>query len=235
MGRVFLTAEWRNLALLSFPIDAAVLAARLPPGLELDLWEGQTFVSLVGFQFLHTKVLGAPAGPYRNFPEVNLRYYVRRGAKRGVVFIKEIVPHRIVAWLARTLYSENYVSLPMRTDVDSGQHAEYRWTRDSTDHWLRVTALGDAAIPTAGSLDEFITDHQWGYSVKGGGECYEYRVERPPWRVFPVASYDFRVDAEAIYGREFAAALRAKPVSAILAEGSAIAVSFGEKVTGRNS
>ena len=88
----------------------------------------------------------------------------------------------------------------MRTDVDSGQHAEYRWTRDSTDHWLRVTALGDAAIPTAGSLDEFITDHQWGYSVKGGGECYEYRVERPPWRVFPVASYDFRVDAEGVRG-----------------------------------
>ena len=153
MSKVFLTAEWRNLVLLSFPIDAAVLDAYLPPGLELDLWQGQALVSLVGFQFLHTKILGAPAGPYSDFPEVNLRFYVRNGPKRGVVFIKEIVPHRVIAWLARTLYSENYVSLPMRTDVDPGQRAEYRWIRDSTDHWIRVAASGPAAFPSEGSLD----------------------------------------------------------------------------------
>jgi len=233
--RVFLTAEWRNLVLLSFPIDSAVLSAYLPRGLELDLWQGQALVSLVGFQFLRTKVLRTPAGPYRNFPEVNLRFYVRNGDKRGVVFIKEIVPHRVVAWLAQTLYSENYISLPMRSDVDPGRHAEYRWTRDSIDHWLRVTASGPPDFPAAGSLDEFIVEHQWGYSVKSGGDCFAYRVERPRWRVYPVASYDFRVDTELIYGREFVPALRSKPVSAILAEGSAISVSFGEKVKDRNS
>jgi uncharacterized protein YqjF (DUF2071 family) len=238
-SRVFLTAEWRNLVLLSFPIERAVLDARLPRGLALDLWEGQALVSLVGFQFLHTKVLGAPAAPYRDFPEVNLRYYVRSGPKRGVVFIKEIVPHGVIAWLARTLYSENYVSLPMRTDVDPGRRAEYSWTLaerdDSTDHSIRVVASGPAAYPPPGSLEEFIIEHQWGYSVKDGGECFEYRVERPPWRVYPVESYGFRVDAGRVYGPEFAPALKMKPVSVILAEGSAISVSFGRKITDRSS
>jgi uncharacterized protein YqjF (DUF2071 family) len=236
-SRVFLTAEWRDLAVLSFPIEAGVLAPHLPYGLELDLWEGQALVSLVGFQFLDTRVLGVPAWPYRNFTEVNLRFYVRRlandGVRRGVVFIKEIVPYGVVAWLARTLYNENYVSLPMRTAVEPGR-AEYRWTRRGADNWIGVRTSGQPSFPVAGSIDEFIIEHQWGYSATRSGECLEYRVERPQWRTFPVTSHDMAVDSQ-VYGAKFAAALAAEPISVILAEGSGVSVSFGEKITGRSS
>src|SRR4026208_556537 len=92
----FLTAEWRRLAMLSFEIDPRVLSPLVPAGTELDEWQGRTFASLVGFLFLDTRVFGLAVPFHRNFEEVNLRFYVRRmasdGLRRGVVFVKEIVP-----------------------------------------------------------------------------------------------------------------------------------------------
>src|SRR5262245_39598094 len=114
----FLTAHWCDLAMLNYEVSPAVLSDLIPAGTELDSWGGHTFVSMVGFRFLRTRVLGLAVPGHSNFDEVNLRFYVRRNAhdgwRRGVVFVKEIVPHRAIAWLARALYNENYVALPMR-------------------------------------------------------------------------------------------------------------------------
>ena len=237
--RVFLTAEWRDLALLTFAADQSVLIPHLPPGLELDLWDGRAFASLVGFQFLHTSVLGVPAWPWRDFPEVNLRFYVRRrareGPRRGVVFVKEIVPHRMVAWIARTLYGENYVSLPMRTTFQTGRRAEYSWQHAGAENRFSVMASDQPFYPQPGSIEDFILDHHWGYSRSRRGECVEYFVDRPAWRIFPVTGHTIRIDTERAYGTPFARALDAQPISAILAEGSPISVSFGRTVTGSPS
>src|SRR5262245_60741200 len=122
--RRFLTAEWRHLVMLNYEIDPAALRARVPAGTELDSWNGKTFVSLVGFRVLRTRVLGVPVLFHRSsigkgisrtswgsFEEVNLRFYVRRrapeGWRRGVVFVKEIVPKAAVAAVARWVYNEN--------------------------------------------------------------------------------------------------------------------------------
>src|SRR5579864_4477520 len=106
----FLTAEWRNLAMLNYEIDPNLLREYVPAGVELDQWNGHTFMSLVGFSFLNTKVLGLPIPFHRNFEEVNLRFYVRRNTRneirRGVVFIKEIVPRWAIAFVARSVYGE---------------------------------------------------------------------------------------------------------------------------------
>ncbi|HTO08358.1 MAG TPA: DUF2071 domain-containing protein, partial [Myxococcota bacterium] len=121
LGPVFLTAEWRDLAMLNYEIDPAVLEPRVPAGTELDAWSGRTFVSVVGFRFLRTRVLGVPVPYHVDFDEVNLRFYVRRksGAdwRRGVVFVKEIVPRRAIALVARVAYAENYVAHPMRHSI----------------------------------------------------------------------------------------------------------------------
>src|SRR4051794_21434553 len=134
MQRVFLTAEWRYLAMLNYEIDPQVLLPRVPRGTELDLWQGRALVSMVGFRFLDTRVRGLSFPFHRDFDEVNLRFYVRRhpsdGARRGVVFIKEIVPRHAIAYIARALYNENYVCLPMRSELKTDQHslrASYRW------------------------------------------------------------------------------------------------------------
>ena len=114
----FLTAEWRDLVMLNYEIDPGILAGLVPAGTELDLWQGRALVSVVGFHFRRTRVMGVAIPGHSNFEEVNLRFYVRRegpeGWRRGVVFVKEIVPRFAIAWVARALYNENYVALPMR-------------------------------------------------------------------------------------------------------------------------
>jgi uncharacterized protein YqjF (DUF2071 family) len=237
--RPFLTAEWRHLAMLNYLVEPAVLAPFVPAGTELDAWQDRTFVSVVGFLFLDTRVLGAAIPWHRDFEEVNLRFYVRRhapdGVRRGVVFIKEIVSRWAIAATARLLYGEKYESLPMRHMVPAEgaarpAHAEYLWRSRGLWNRLHLAPSGEAAEAGAGSEEEFITEHYWGYSRLRGGGTVEYRVEHPRWRVWQAASALLECDAANLYGRQFAAALAASPSSAFLADGSPVTVYRGERI-----
>ena len=232
--KIFLTAEWRQLAMLNYEIEPAVLERFVPAGTELDSFGGKTFVSMVGFRFLNTRVWGIPFPFHRNFEEVNLRFYVRRraddGWRRGVVFIKEIVPRAVIAFAARKLYNENYVALPMAHAVDATT-AEYSWRFAGRPNRLKVVMRGELAELRAGSEAEFITEHYWGYSRQPDGATMEYRVEHPRWRVCEAAAAELDCDVAGLYGREFKAALQGRPASAFLADGSAVTVSCGQRLT----
>jgi len=237
MARVFLTAEWRHLALLNYEVDRALLRPRVPPGTELDLFQGKAFVSLVGFQFLNTRVRGIPVPFHCNFEEVNLRFYVRRRdageLKRGVVFIQEIVPRRAIAAIARWAYHENYRALPMSHAISQqsgGPRVEYSWRLGHCANRLAVAAAGAARALTEGSLDEFVSEHYWGYCAQPGGGTMEYHVAHPRWRVWDVTRAEFSGDAAALYGAELAGVLSRPPDSAFLAEGSAVTVYDGRKL-----
>jgi hypothetical protein len=236
----FLTAQWRYLAMANYAIDPAALVPSIPPGTELDLRDGNAYVSVVGFLFLNTRVWGVPVPLHRDFEEVNLRFYVRRdgpdGPRRGVAFVKEIVPRRAVAALARLLYGENYVALPMRHayDLERGElkregSVEYGWRHCGEWNRLRVRTAGPAARPAAGSTEEFIAEHYWGYAAAGGC-AVEYRVEHPPWTVRQAAEVDLRCNAGELYGPQFAGALSRPPDSAFVAEGSAVTVHAGCRI-----
>jgi uncharacterized protein YqjF (DUF2071 family) len=231
--KVFLTAEWRRLAMLNYEIEPAALKPFVPAGTELDAFAGRTYVSLVGFRFLKARVWGIPFPFHRNFDEVNLRFYVRRraadGWRRGVVFIKEIVPRAAIAVAARKFYNENYVSLPMAHKLDA-RSAEYSWRFGGRRNRLKVVTAGGFQELRAGSEAEFITEHYWGYSLQPDGPTLEYRVEHPRWRVAEAAEAHLECDAARLYGRAFAGALSVKPASAFLAEGSAVAVYRGERL-----
>jgi hypothetical protein len=231
----FLTAEWRHLAMLNYLVEPAVLAPFVPTGTELDAWQGRTFASVVGFLFLDTRVLGVAVPGHRDFAEVNLRFYVRRqaadGVRRGVVFIKEIVPRWAIAATARLLYGEKYVALPMRHEVTESQ-VTYLWRHRGVWSRLQVSPRGEPAAARPGSEEEFITEHYWGYSRLRGGGTVEYRVEHPRWRVWNAEAASLECDVAALYGPQFAAALAAGPSSAFLADGSPVTVYRGERITG---
>lgn len=234
---IFLRAEWRWLAMMNYVIDPALLRAYIPLGTELDLWEGKAYVSMVGFLFLRTKVLGVPIPFHRNFEEVNLRMYVRRkgpeGWRRGVVFIKEIVPRRAIAQVARTLYNENYVAMPMAHHIKldpqgiTDGEVEYLWRYRDDWNQLRLVPSGAGRDLVPGSEAEFITEHYWGYARQRNGGTMEYQVEHPRWRVWSATEATLECDVEDIYAPEFCEALNGPPESAFLAEGSKIVVRKG--------
>ncbi len=236
---IFLKAEWRHLAMLNFEIDPRRLLSKVPRGTELDAWNGKILVSMVGFRFLDTRVLGLPVPFHRNFEEVNLRFYVRRrgpeGWRRGVVFIREIVPRWAIAAVARWLYNEPYLALPMRHSIlersaHGSPRVEYDWRHQGRWNRMQAQTTGALQAITPGSEEEFITEHYWGYTAQKDGGALEYQVEHPPWRVWQVQESSLDCNATALYGPEFAAVLAGKPSSTFVAEGSAVAVRQGVRI-----
>ena len=234
---IFLTAEWRDLVMLNYEVDGSLLKQYVPAGTELDIWNGRVFVSLVGFLFLNTRVFGVPIPLHRNFEEVNLRFYVRRQmqdeVRRGVVFIREIVPRFAIATVARVFYNENYVSLPMSHRIQHSSKrktVEYSWKTKAGLNRIGLVTAGEPELSAPGSEEQFITEHYWGYAVQRNAGCTEYRVAHPPWRVWRATSAQFEGDMAAHYGSDLAQVLQGRPNSAFLAEGSDVTVYRGRKL-----
>ena len=236
--RVFLSAEWRDLVMLNYEADPALLKACVPRGAELDSFGGRTFVSLVGFRFLHTKLFGALPVPFHtNFDEVNLRFYVRGEidgeVRRGVVFIREIVPRAAIAFVARLAYGENYFSYPMRHALKMSPAAEmarYEWRLNGQWCALEAKISGEPRSAAEGSLEQFITEHYWGYSTARDSGTLEYHVSHVPWRVWISSQANFSGNADAIYGPELGAIIRRPPDSAFVADGSPVLVFAGRRI-----
>jgi uncharacterized protein YqjF (DUF2071 family) len=227
MTRAFLTAEWRSLVMINYAIDAARLQPLVPSGTELDLWRGEALVSMVGFRFLNTRLLGIPIPFHRDFTEVNLRFYVRHRAadewRRGVTFVRELVPRTAIAWMARAIYNEPYLAVPMQHRVDGGEY-DYSWRFKGTWHRLGAAVHSPSAEMRPGSEEEFVFEHYWGYTRQRDGGTIEYAVEHPRWRVWTVDRSWLDCDVRALYGVEFVDALGAEPRSAFVAEGSPVTV-----------
>jgi uncharacterized protein YqjF (DUF2071 family) len=229
----FLTAEWRHLVMLNYAVERTLLEPLVPPGLELDEFDGIAYVSVVGFLFLRTRVFGIAFPFHRNFEEVNLRFYVRHraaeGWRRGVVFVREMVPRRAIAALAQRFYGEPYVACPMSHAIEregDRLRCRYAWRRQQRDEFISATASGSPVLVAPGSLEEFITEHYWGYTSRRG-QCAQYQVEHPPWRVWHATDVLFEADVAGLYGLRFAAPLSAPPASAFIAEGSPVVVRRG--------
>ncbi len=237
--RPFLTARWEHLVLLNYEVDPALLRPLVPAGTELDFWGGRCWMSLVGFRFLDTRLLGVPIPGHRDFDEVNLRFYVRRmdeggSPRRAVVFVRELVPRWAIATLARLIYNEPYLAVPMshqvRVTPESGGTAAYRWRFQGEPFALAAEASGAAQPLSPGSEAEFITEHYWGYTRQRDGGTLEYQVEHPSWRVWNATKSSFTGPGETLYGREFGAILARPAASAFLALGSAVAVHKGVRL-----
>ena len=242
MAATFLTAEWRHLAMLNYEVDPDLLRPLVPAGTELDAWSGRTFVSVVGFLFLKTKVLGVGIPFHRDFEEINLRFYVRRRmegeeARRGVVFVREIVPRWAIAAVARWVYGEKYVACPMRSTVEPPAGGAGRlsngWRSGGEEHALDVTFGGPVALPAPGSEEEFITEHYWGYAAQRDGSAVEYRVEHPQWQVWAASDASLSAGVGGFYGEQWAPFLSAEPSSAFVADGSPIVVRRGSRLAAR--
>lgn len=220
----------------NYAVDSKILLRHLPAKTEIDLWNDTCYVSLVGFMFLNTKIKGIKIPFHVNFEEVNLRFYVRYNDhgtwKRGVVFVKEIVPKPALTFVANTVYNENYETLPMKHEWETTENSltvSYAWKKE---RWHSFETVADATSTniSEGSEEEFITEHFWGYTKINEKQTSEYGVEHPRWNVYPVKQYSVDVDFGLLYGSEFNFLTKERPRSIFLAEGSEIAVKAGIKI-----
>lgn len=233
----FLHAAWEKLAIANYWVDSSILRPFVPLGTELDLWQGKCYVSLVGFMFLNTRLMGVKVPFHVDFEEVNMRFYVKRfdGAqwKRGVVFIKEFVPKPALAWVANTIYGEHYAVAKMRHQWNlaaDSLEVSYGWKWQGKWQTIFLNASPVAVQMEQGSEVEFITEHYWGYVRINDHLSYEYEVTHPKWAHYPVKEFSIQVDFGKVYGPAFAALSDHRPVSVMLAEGSDITVEQSRKI-----
>lgn len=232
--RRFLSARWEYLAMFNYEIDPQILQEHLPPYTEPDLYHGKALVSIVGFLFNDCRVLGIPWPGFRNFEEVNLRYYIKhfngRKWERGVGFISEIVPSGIVAGIANTFYNEHYSKALMKhsiTKTTDTVEATFTWKRKNEAwNYMRVTANNSLQEIIPGSEEEFILEHYVGYNKLNNDTTIAYHVKHPRWQVYEVTDAKLICNAEKLYGKSFAHFINGcEPHSVFLAKGSDVTVS----------
>jgi uncharacterized protein YqjF (DUF2071 family) len=236
-NRTFLKAQWINLLMLNYEVDPAVLKPYLPAYTELDLWQGKALVSMVGFLFKDTRVLGIKWPFHINFEEVNLRFYVKhfdgKDWKRGAVFVSEIVPKHIIALIANKLYREHYSAMPMRHSITaSGSSTDYLYEWKHEGSWNKLGGSVNNKFEPIGpnSPEAFIFEHYWGYNIWNDKVTMEYQVEHVSWEVAQVMEPVFEADIAELYGAAFVPYLSVKPYSAFFAKGSDIGIRMGKKI-----
>jgi uncharacterized protein YqjF (DUF2071 family) len=233
MTDTFLSARWENLIMANYSVNPEVLMPYLPNGVELDIYNNKTYVSLVGFMFKKTSLFHIPIPFLGTFEEINLRFYVKRvegnTIKRGVVFINETVPYKLVAWLANKLYKEHYTSIPTKNVIETEgvtNNIRYKWKINKKWNLLSVCTAKEKEQMIAGSLDEFIFEHYYGYTKINSSETQEYKVNHPRWLVNKVLDHSIQCDFKAMYGNDFEFLNLQVPDSVIVAEGSSVTINW---------
>ena len=233
MANTFLRAKWQNLIMANYEIDSNCLLPYLPKGVELDYFQGKTYVSLVGFLFQDTSIFNIPIPQIGTFEEVNLRFYVVRKIgnelRRGVVFINETVPNKIVAKIANKLYKEHYTAVPTKHKWIVNENEKeilYQIKVKSLWNTIKVVASAQKIKLENDSIEEFILEHYFGYTKVDESESIEYKINHPRWDIYPIHNYIIDFDFAAFYGENFNQLNNVKPNSVILAEGSDISVDW---------
>lgn len=213
----------------NYAVDPSLLDPYLPHGVEMDEHNGKCYLSLVGFLFETTHLFNIPFPFAFTFEEVNLRFYVRRKVgdqmRRGVVFINETVPFRIIARVANTLYREHYTAVPTKHSINispTRSKIRYEWKKNKKWDHLGVESDVNSREMQPGSLEEFIFEHYYGYTRINDKLSQEYRIQHPRWRVNTVLHYSVHCDFAAMYGEPFAFLTDTKPDAVFLAEGSPV-------------
>jgi uncharacterized protein len=230
---IFLEANWQNIIMANYAVPQTLLTPYLPKGVELDLYKGEAYISLVGFLFKNTKLFSIPIPYFGTFEEVNLRFYVIRKEdntiKRGVVFISETVPYKIVAWLANKLYHESYTTVKTKHQWDftkTTKVIKYDWKVGENWNSIGVEAQLIASEMQTNTIEEFIFEHYYGYAKVNEHETEEYNLYHPSWKINKVVNHTITCNFKAMYGTHFELLNSISPQSVLLAEGSGVSVNW---------
>jgi hypothetical protein len=237
-----MTARFADIVALNFQIDPKILEPFVPRGVELDFYEGETYVSLVALVLRRVRVWGIPIHVVGGFGEFNLRYYVRRKSgeqlSSGACFLKDYVSSSTAAWILGSAFKASFNRIKMvyenegfgSKDPQVVPRVDYRWKVG--DHWNRIRVVARKRIERKGPGTKvgFILEHSSKFSSRGG--CtYEYKVQQPSWTIWDAAQATFTCDVKKLFGAEFEKPLSRRPVSVFVAGGSDVTIFSSNKIS----
>lgn len=230
---IFLKANWEHIIMANYEIDPEILIPFLPRGVSLDLFEGKAYVSLVGFMFKKTKIFNIPIPWLGTFEEINLRFYVKRKdgdtIKRGVVFVNETIPYRLVAWMANKLYKEHYTVVPTKhhfNQTEQNQQLKFEWLLNKKWNSIFVEAATQSRAMESNSFEQFIYEHYYGYTKVNEDTTEEYRLQHPSWAVYNVYNHTIDCNFSEMYGDEFSILNHSQPAAVFVAKGSSVKIEW---------
>ena len=94
----------------------------------------------------------------------------------------------------------------------------------------RSNADGNPSLAAEGGLEQFISEHYWGYSRRRDGRSLEYHVAHEPWRIWRASNAAFEGDGAALYGSDLGGVVARPPRSAFIADGSAVLVYAARRI-----
>lgn len=179
--------SWRDLLFAHWPVPAERMRALVPAPLELDVFEGDAWVTLAPFRVAGLRLRGLPPFPgVSDFPELNLRTYVRAAGRAGVWFFSLDAASAMAVTAARTLYRLPYHHAAMRLARANGwiDYSSRRMRGDAVFE-ARYRPTGEAILPVPGTLAHFLTERYALYTVLRNGRVLGVQIHHSPWNVQP--------------------------------------------------
>jgi uncharacterized protein YqjF (DUF2071 family) len=189
--QVVMRQDWHHLLFLHWEIPPAELQARLPPGLEVDTFEGKAYVGLVPFTLTGVRPILAPPLPWiSSFHEINVRTYVHRdGRDPGVWFFSLDASSTIAVAAARAMYKLPYFYSHIDCSAagnDVTFHARREDARGPMPANARVR-YGPTDMPPSraqvGSLEFFLVERYLLYTADEEHNLYRARVHHQPYPI----------------------------------------------------
>lgn len=183
-----MTQSWHDVLFAHWPVSADALCARIPSGLELDLFNGRAWISIVPFHMTNVAPRGVPQLPLLSaFPELNVRTYVRVGDRPGVYFFSLDAGSQVAVWVARILFNLPYHPAFIDVVMKDGwiEYTSQRMRRGGAhaDFSTRYRPAGPVAAATPGSLDFFLTERYCLYTVNEKLRLRRLEIHHAPWRL----------------------------------------------------
>ncbi len=187
-GRAILSMGWRDVLFAHYRADAARIAATLPPGIELDTFDGSAWLSVVPFRLTRVRLRAMPIvlPGFGDVPELNLRTYVRAGARRGIYFYTLDAGSPVAAAAARVMTGLPYVPARMRVRTDAGWLAfeSERARRGAPDVRFRARfrPTGPTFATRGETLEAFLHD-RFAFFTPRFGRIVAGEVAHAPWQL----------------------------------------------------
>ena len=180
-----MTQTWHDLLFAHWPIDAGILREKVPPEFELDLFDRTAWLGIVPFHMTNVAPRGVPALPWiSEFPELNVRTYVRVGDRPGIYFFSLDAGSAVAVQAARALFNLPYYSAVMTVRLQNDR-VEYDSRRERGSPAAVFSAtygpIGPSFPPVSGSLEHFLTERYCLYHLHHRGTPYRLEIHHPPW------------------------------------------------------